>query len=102
MGFKYRTDVGEIDLLAKHKRKNAWLVIELKRGRTSDIAVGQALRYRGWWVRKRLAARNEKVKTLIIGYVKTMINYYMRSTELMTSTFWFIKFPFHLKNRILI
>ena len=67
VGFKYRTDVGEIDLLAKHKRKKEWLVIELKRGRTSDIAVGQALRYRGW-VRKRLAANNEKVKTLIIGY----------------------------------
>ena len=67
VGFKYRTDVGEIDLLAKHKRKNEWLVIELKRGRTSDIAVGQALRYRGW-VRKRLAAPKEKVKTLIIGY----------------------------------
>jgi hypothetical protein len=67
VGFKYRTDVGEIDLLAKHKRNNEWLVIELKRGRTSDIAVGQALRYRGW-VRKRLASRNEKVKTLIIGF----------------------------------
>ena len=68
VGFKYRTDdVGEIDLLAKHKRKKEWLVIELKRGRTSDFAVGQALRYRGW-VRKRLADNNEKVKTLIIGY----------------------------------
>lgn len=68
VGFKYRTDdVGEIDLLAKHKRNNEWLVIELKRGRISDIAVGQALRYRGW-VRKHLANDNEKVKTLIIGY----------------------------------
>ena len=68
VGFKYRTDdVGEIDLLAKHKRKKEWLVIELKRGRTSDYAVGQALRYRGW-VRKRLADNNEKVKTIIIGY----------------------------------
>lgn len=68
IGFKYRTDdVGEIDLLAKHKRKKEWLVIELKRGRTSDVAVGQALRYRGW-VRKRLADDDEKVKTLIIGY----------------------------------
>lgn len=68
VGFKYRTDnVGEIDLLAKHKRKNEMLVIELKRGRTSDKAVGQALRYRGW-VRKHLAENEEKVKALIIGH----------------------------------
>lgn len=68
VGFKYRTeDVGEIDLLAEHKRKQELLVIELKRGRASDKAVGQALRYRGW-VRKRIAADNEKVRTLIIGH----------------------------------
>ena len=68
VGFKYRTDdVGEIDLLAKHREKKEWLVIELKRGKASDYAVGQALRYRGW-VGRRLAGDNEKVKTLIIGH----------------------------------
>lgn len=33
--------VGEIDLLAKHKTGQRWLVIELKRRQTSDATVGQ-------------------------------------------------------------
>lgn len=68
VGFKYHTgEVGEIDLLARHRSEPKWLVIELKRGRTSDAAVGQALRYRGW-VRKRLAAPDEKIEILIIAH----------------------------------
>jgi hypothetical protein len=65
-GFKYTTDVGEIDLLARHKHKKAWLVVELKRDRTSDTAVGQVLRYMGW-VRRKLAASGEDVQGLIVA-----------------------------------
>ena len=39
---------GEIDLLAKHRKENKWLVIELKRGKAIDDALGQTLRYMGW------------------------------------------------------
>lgn len=67
-GYKYRCSVGVIDLLAKHKKKPKWLVIELKRGQTSDQTVGQVLRYMGW-VRKELAEKNnEEVDGLIIAY----------------------------------
>lgn len=47
-GYEFRTPVGRIDLLAKHKRERRWLVIELKREKSSDAVVGQVLRYVGW------------------------------------------------------
>ena len=45
----YHTDeVGEIDLLARHRKQNKYLVIELKKDRSTDTTVGQILRYMGW------------------------------------------------------
>ena len=41
-------------------------MIELKRGRSSDKALGQLLRYMGW-VKRHLAGANESVKGMIIG-----------------------------------
>lgn len=66
-GYKYRTVVGEIDLLAKHRQRNAWLVVELKRDRTSDTAVGQVLRYMGW-VKRELAAPGDDVQGLVVAH----------------------------------
>lgn len=56
---------GVIDILARDKNTKDWLVIELKRGQSSDAVVGQALRYIGW-VQKNLVERNEGVKGIII------------------------------------
>ena len=68
VGYKYKTpEVGEIDLLARHRKEPRWLVVELKRGRTSDQAVGQALRYRGW-VKRHLAAGTETVEAMVIAH----------------------------------
>jgi len=65
VGSHYQTgEVGEIDLLAKHRSQNRWLVIELKRNQTSDETVGQLLRYMGW-VRRR-KAEGASVEGLII------------------------------------
>lgn len=66
-GYEYPTDIGRIDLLAKHKRKALWCVIELKRAQTSDDTVGQTLRYMAW-VRKHLAENGEDVEGLIIAH----------------------------------
>lgn len=65
-GYEFPCDVGCIDLLARHRREPAWLVIELKRGETGDSALGQVLRYMGW-VQAELAERGEEVKGLIIA-----------------------------------
>jgi len=67
---KFKTDeVGEIDLLAKHKKLNKWLVVELKLNQSPDDTVGQILRYMGW-IKKNYAQENDIVEGLIIcgGY----------------------------------
>jgi len=47
-GRQYPTEVGYIDFLCKDRSDGAFVVIELKRGRTSDVVVGQTQRYMGW------------------------------------------------------
>ena len=43
-----------------------FLILELKRDKTSDVAVAQTLRYMGY-IKKELATNDEKVKGCIIG-----------------------------------
>ena len=64
---KYKTEIGDIDLLAKNKEKNEWLVIELKKDQTSDETVGQILRYMGSVKRSKLYLKDEVVTGLIIA-----------------------------------
>ena len=53
-GTPYDTgDAGAIDILAVDRQTRDFVVIELKRNRTSDQVVGQLLRYMGW-VRQNL------------------------------------------------
>jgi len=65
-GFEYPTDVGRIDILARHKSRPEWLVVELKRDQGTDQVIGQILRYIGW-VKQNLAVPGEKVRGLIIS-----------------------------------
>jgi restriction system protein len=64
-GQQYPTDIGSIDILAVEQESNAFVVIELKKGRPSDQVVGQILRYMGW-VRMKLCKDGQPVKGLII------------------------------------
>ena len=66
IGKQYPTEVGRIDILAVSKDKKEYLVIELKRGRTSDVVVGQVLRYMGY-VKEEMAESNEVVKGVVIA-----------------------------------
>ncbi len=65
-GRQFPTETGPLDLLAQKKDKSEFLVLELKRDKTSDIAVAQILRYMGY-IKKVLATNDEKVKGFIIG-----------------------------------
>ena len=56
-GRQYPTPVGNIDLLAMDRNKKEFVVIELKKGRSSDVVVGQILRYMGW-VKENLAVND--------------------------------------------
>jgi restriction system protein len=66
VGKQYVTDIGRIDILARSKIDKSWLVVELKKGHTSDDVVGQVLRYIGW-VMENEANEGEEVKGLIIA-----------------------------------
>lgn len=65
-GYEFRTPVGRIDLLARHRREPRWLVVELKREKSSDAVVGQVLRYMGW-VQAHLAEAGEIVEGMIVA-----------------------------------
>lgn len=65
VGQQYITPVGRIDILAKSKNGKQWLVIELKKGKSSDQVIGQTLRYIAW-IKENEANANESVKGLII------------------------------------
>lgn len=80
-GQQYFTDAGAIDILATEPATNSFVVLELKKGRSSDRVVGQILRYMGW-VKQNLCTDNQSVKGLIIcrdpdpklSYALTMVN----------------------------
>jgi len=67
IGYEYPTAVGRIDLLARHRSRRAWLVVELKRNQSSDDTVGQVLRYMGY-VRDHVAVDGDEVMGLIISH----------------------------------
>jgi hypothetical protein len=65
-GHQLSTSVGRLDLLARDLDSDELVVIELKRGKSSDQVVGQAARYIGW-VRQHLAKPGQKVTGIVIA-----------------------------------
>ncbi|MCJ7676259.1 MAG: endonuclease NucS [Anaerolineales bacterium] len=63
---QYQTDTGPLDILAISKDKKRLLVIELKKGRASDVVVGQTLRYMSF-VQEMLAEKDQTVHGIIIA-----------------------------------
>ena len=66
VGQQYPSDTGPIDILAISKDKKELLVVELKKGRASDVVVGQIQRYMGY-VLDELAEPDQTVKGAIIA-----------------------------------
>lgn len=66
VGQQYRSDTGFIDILAISKDKKELLVVELKKGRASDVVVGQIQRYMGYVV-EELAEEGQSVRGIIIA-----------------------------------
>lgn len=65
-GQQYPTDTGPIDILAISKDKRELLIVELKKGRASDVVIGQIQRYMGYVIAE-LAEENQIVKGIIIA-----------------------------------
>lgn len=66
VGQQYPSDTGPIDILAISKDKKEIAVIELKKGRASDVVVGQVQRYMGY-VKEELAENDQLVRGIIIA-----------------------------------
>jgi len=66
IGQQYPSDTGPIDILAISKDRKTLLVVELKRGRASDVVVGQVQRYMGY-VLGELAEASQAVRGTIIA-----------------------------------
>ena len=66
VGKQYPTDTGPMDILAIKKDKSELLVVELKKGRASDVVVGQVLRYMGFAMQD-LAEPGQSVRGVIIA-----------------------------------
>ncbi len=66
VGQQYPSDTGPMDILAISKDKKVLLVVELKRGRASDVVVGQVQRYMGY-VLEDLAEVDQTVKGVIVA-----------------------------------
>lgn len=66
IGQQYPTDTGRIDILAISKDRRRLLVVELKKGRASDVVVGQVLRYMGF-VQEELLEDGQTVAGVIIA-----------------------------------
>ena len=66
VGRQYQTDTGPLDILAISKDRKTLLVVELKKGRSSDQVVGQILRYMGY-VNDELAESDQSVRGVIIA-----------------------------------
>jgi len=67
VGQQYPSDTGPIDILAISKDKKELLVVELKKGRVSDVVVGQVQRYMGY-VKEELVEDNQIVRGVIIAF----------------------------------
>ena len=66
IGQQYPTDTGRMDILAISKDKKELLVVELKKGRSSDAVVGQIQSYMGYAI-EELAEEGQSVRGVIIA-----------------------------------
>lgn len=66
VGQQYSTSAGVIDILAISRDRKRLLVVELKRGRATDVVVGQVLRYMGY-IKEQIAEPDQTVEGVIIA-----------------------------------
>ncbi|MBI2137178.1 DUF1016 family protein [Candidatus Woesearchaeota archaeon] len=98
IGRQYPTSIGNIDLLAIDEDKKEFIVIELKKGRSSDVVIGQILRYMGW-VKENLAKDEYAVRGIII--VKDKDDKLEYALKLLPSvSLFFYNVSFELKGAI--
>jgi hypothetical protein len=98
VGMEFNTDIGRIDILAKHETRPEWLVIELKRNQASDDTMGQVQRYMGW-VEVKLASPGDLVRGLIIAKEMTeKLRFALKPTSNISFMNYEVNFSLHPNN----
>lgn len=88
---QYQTSVGPIDILALSKEGGKYLVIELKKGRSSDMVVGQLLRYMAW-VREHVAQGKTIFGAIIVLEIDEKLKYAIKELKNVTLYTYQVKF----------
>ena len=79
-GRQFPAGAWSIDFLCTDKDSGEFVIVELKRGKSSDAVVGQTLRYMTW-VQENLATAGQKTHGIIIaGEADDALHYAVRST----------------------
>ena len=95
-GRQFPAGLWSIDFLAVDKENNDLVVIELKRGKTSDATVGQILRYINW-VKENIADKGQNVRGIIVAKeVDDALNYAVMNQSLIAIKTY--KIDFHLSS----
>lgn len=94
---QYQTSIGPIDILVKAKDGSGYLVIELKKGKTSDAVVGQILRYMTW-VRENLAGNGTVKGTIVILEADDKIKYSLRGQQNISLYTYRVDFTLNIEN----
>lgn len=97
VGQQYPSDTGPIDILAISKDKKELLVVELKKGRVSDVVVGQIQRYMGY-VKDELAEPNQVVRGVIIAF-EDDVRIYRALSVAQNIEFYTYKIQFKLEKK---
>lgn len=95
---QYRTSVGPIDILAISKDDKEYLVIELKKGRTTDAVVGQILRYMTW-IRENLAKENIVKGVVIVLETDDKLIYSLKSLTDVSLYTYKVDFKLNKENK---
>ncbi|MCD6492601.1 MAG: DUF1016 family protein [Archaeoglobaceae archaeon] len=97
-GRQYPTDVGNIDLLCVRPNGD-FVIIELKRGKTSDKVVGQISRYVGW-VKQNLAGNRNVYGIIITHDFDDKLKYAVMANDKLSIKYYRIKLEFVSEKQI--
>jgi hypothetical protein len=88
LGRQVLTEVNSIDVLGYRPAHREWWVIELKRGRSSDAAVGQVSRYLRWVERHRASGKERVVGAIVAHTADTRLRYAIESNPKLSLWIW--------------
>jgi len=94
---QYRTEIGIIDILAKDKKSDQLVVIELKKNQSSDDTIGQLARYMGWLEENKTGGKPTKGIIIAAQYDQRL---YYALKKMKDAEVYLYQVEFHLKEHL--